>query len=150
MPLYYLETSALVKLYILEAGSDRLLRIAKNLENRLAILSLSPVEVRSAIRRRERAGDIDSKVAALVLDQMTQHLTARFIQQDLDTKVLAVSFDLIDRYALRAYDAVQLAGCITFIREADPQPVTLVCSDIALLEAARSESLIILDPCSSI
>ena len=107
MALYYLETSALVKLYVLEPGSDRLLRIANNLaDNRLAVLAVSPVEARSAIRRRERVGDIDSKTAALILDRLQQHLESRFLRQPLNDSVLDGALEIIDRYALRAYDAI--------------------------------------------
>ncbi len=149
MALYYLETSALVKLYVQEPGSDRLLQIAKNSqENRLAVLALSPVEARSAIRRRERAGDIDPKTAALILDRLRQHMEAVFIRQGLTDTVLDSAMEMIDRYALRAYDAIQLAGCLTLKTAAGTDLPTFVCSDQQLLEAARSELLAVLDPCA--
>jgi predicted nucleic acid-binding protein len=50
---------------------------------------------------------------------------------------------MIDRYPLRAYDAVQLAGCLVLSAIED---LTFVCSDLQLLEAARSEQLSVLDP----
>lgn len=147
MALYYLETSALVKLYVLEPGSDRLLRLASNVsENRFAVLAISPVEARSAIRRRERAGDIDSKSAALILDRLRQHLETRFLRQAVNDTVLDGALEMIDRYELRAYDAVQLAGCLALKLAAGAESPTFVCSDRHLLEAARSELLAILDP----
>ena len=93
LALYYLETSALVKLYVLEPGTDRLLEIVSNVsENRLAVLVLSPVEARSAIRRRERAGDIDANAATLILDRLQQHTETRFVRQVVnDTKFEACS-----------------------------------------------------------
>jgi uncharacterized protein len=149
LALYYLETSALVKLYVLEPGTDRLLQLASNLsENRLAVLAISPVEVRSAIRRRERAGDIDSKTAGLILDRLRQHLEARFLRQALNDTVLDGALEMIDRYALRAYDAIQLAGCLALRTAAGTDLPTFVCSDRQLLEAARSELLSVLDPCA--
>lgn len=151
MALYYLETSALVKLYVQEPGSDRLLQIASNWsENRLAVLALSPVEARSAIRRRERAGDIDPGTATLILDRLRQHLETIFIRQALSDTVLDGALEMIDRYALRAYDAVQLAGCLALKTGAGKESPTFVCSDQQLLEAARSELLPVLDPCASL
>ena len=80
MALYYLETSALVKLYVREPGTERLLQIASNAsQNRLAVLALSVDEARSAIRRRQRAGDIDPKAAALVLDRLQYLMEGRFL-----------------------------------------------------------------------
>jgi uncharacterized protein len=147
LALYYLETSALVKLYIREPGTDRLLQLASNVdENRFAVLALSQVEFRSAIRRRQRAGDIDSKIASLVLDRFGQHLEARFLRQVLNDSVLDIASEMIDRYALRAYDAVQLAGCLALKTAVGEEPSTFVCSDQQLLDAARSELLSVLDP----
>lgn len=138
-----------MKLYIREAGTDRLLQLASNLtDNRLAVLALSHVEFRSAIRRRERAGDIDSKVASLVLDRFDQHLEARFLRQVLTDSVLDVASEMIDRYALRAFDAVQLAGCLALKTAVGAETPIFVCSDRQLLEAAASELLAVLDPCA--
>jgi uncharacterized protein len=149
LALYYLETSALVKLYVLEAGTDRLLQIARNLsENRLAVLALTPVEARSAIRRRERAGDIDAEAATLILDRLQLHTETRFVRQLVNDTVLDGAMELIDRYALRAYDAVQLAGCLALKTLGGMELPTFVCSDQQLLQAARSELLPILDPCA--
>lgn len=149
LALYYLETSALVKLYVQEPGTDRLLQLASNVsDNRLAILAISPVEARSAIRRRELAGDIDPKTATLILDRLQQHVETRFIRQALNDTVLDGALEMIDRYALRAYDAIQLAGCLALSASTTVEPPAFVCSDQQLLEAARSELLAVLDPCA--
>ncbi|HKS80394.1 MAG TPA: type II toxin-antitoxin system VapC family toxin [Candidatus Acidoferrales bacterium] len=148
MALYYLETSALVKLYIIEPGTARLLRLAaENEENRLAILALSPIEVRSAIRRRERAGDIDSKSANLILDRLRRHAETRFLTQPMSQAILDGALEIIDRYALRAYDAIQVAGCLALKGPSSAGAPVFVCADRQLLDAARSELLAVLDPC---
>ena len=55
MALYYLETSALVKLYVRERGSERMLGLATGSEAHLfAILAVAQVEFHSAVRRRQR------------------------------------------------------------------------------------------------
>ena len=147
LALFYLETSALVKLYVREPGTDRLLQLTRSSsDNRFAVLAISVVEARSAIRRRERAGDINPQAAALVLDRMQQHLVTKFLRQPLNDAVLDGALELVDRYALRAYDAVQLAGCLVLKTTVGMAPPTFVCSDQQLLEAARSELLPILDP----
>jgi len=64
LALYYLETSALVKLYVYEPGTDRLLGLtASDAGHRFAILSLAQVEFRAAIRRRQRVGEIPDSAA---------------------------------------------------------------------------------------
>lgn len=145
--LYYLETSALVKLYVREPGTDRLVQLVSNSsENRFAVLALSPIEARSAIRRRERAGDINSQIAAMILDRLQQQMESRFVRQALDDTVMGTASEMIDRYALRAYDAMQLAGCLAFSPRLGAESPTFISCDQQLLEAARSELLAVLDP----
>lgn len=146
MALYFLDTSALVKLYVQEPGTDRLLYlIGDQPESRFAVLSISVVELRSAIRRRQRAGDIEASVASAVLESAQRHMESRFLRQPVNDAVIDTSLEIIDRYALRACDAVQLSGCLVICGTA-AEPFAFVCSDHRLLEAARSEQLKVLDP----
>jgi uncharacterized protein len=145
LSLYFLDTSALVKLYVQEPGTDRLLPLVGNRQNRFAVLTISVVEVRSAIRRRQRAGDIDNQAATAILESLKSHLETRFIRQAINDTVIDAALELIDRHALRAYDAVQLAGCIVLCAIA-AGAFTFVCSDRRLLEAASLEQLKVLDP----
>lgn len=143
---YYLDTSGLVRLYMQEPGTDRLLSlISDQRENRFAVLAISIVEVRSAIRHRQRAGDIDASVAAAILENVQSHMATRFIRQLINDTVIDTALEMSDRYALRAYDAVQLAGCIVLCAMT-AEAFTFVCSDRKLLEAADSEQLKVLDP----
>ena len=150
MALYFLETSALVKLYVREPGTDRLLHLVGDLvSNQFVVSALSAIEVRSAIRRRERAGDIDRKTANLILDRLQRHLESKFQLQVMTDAVLDGALEIIDRYALRAYDAVQLAGCLALAAKGGTESLTFVCSDQQLLEAARFELIAVLDPCAA-
>jgi predicted nucleic acid-binding protein len=145
--LYYLETSALVKLYVREPGTDRLLWLTRpELNHRFALLAITPVEFRSAIRRRQRAGDIERRVAVGIINRFTRHIETMFIQQALSEAVLDTASRLIDRYPLRAYDAVQLAGCLVLKAMSGKEDPIFVCSDRPLLGVAGSERLPLLDP----
>jgi predicted nucleic acid-binding protein len=146
LALYFLDTSALVKLYVQEPGTDRLLHLVSDQsENRFAVLAISVVELRSAIRRRQRAGDIEASIATAVLESLQRHMESRFLRQAVNDAVIDAALEMIDRYALRAYDAVQLAGCLVICGTV-AEALTFVCSDHRLLEAARSEQLKVLDP----
>lgn len=149
MAFYYLETSALVKLYVRESGTERVLALANRAtENRLAILALTQVELRSAVRRRERNGEIPPLVATQLLEAFKRHLEQRFVSQMVNDFVLDVASALVDRHALRAYDAVQLAGYLALRGSTGTEVPIFVCSDHGLLEAARLEGIPILDPAS--
>jgi predicted nucleic acid-binding protein len=146
LALYFLDTSALVKLYVQEPGTDRLLPLVTDQpEHRFAILGISTVEIRSAIRRRQRAGDIDAGTAAAILASVQSHTETRFIRQVINDTVIDSALEMIDRYPLRAYDAIQLAGCLV-LGAITEEAYTFVCSDHRLLEAARSERLRTFDP----
>jgi predicted nucleic acid-binding protein len=135
-----------VKLYIRESGTERMLSLAADPESpRLAILSLARAELYSAVRRRERAGDLDGVVVRQLLDRFESHLKTRFLRQSVSDPVLDLACALIDRHPLRAYDALQVAGCLVLKSVAPVTPV-FVCADRQLLEAAETEGLIWLDP----
>jgi uncharacterized protein len=146
---YYLETSALVKLYVREPGTEHLLGLAaRSSENRLAILALAQVEFRSALRRRERNGEIPSLVATQLLEAFGRHVKGRFLTQTVTDFVLDTACALVDRHALRAFDAVQLAGYMVLKSAGGTDMPVLVCSDQDLLVAAQREGALVLDPCS--
>jgi len=138
-----------VKLYVREVGTDRLLKLAASRQaNKFAVLSLASVELRSAVRGRERIGEIDSAAASGLLASFQRHLEAKFLKQGLTDSVLDVASLLVDRHGLRAYDAVQLSGYLALKTISGTEVPIFVCADRALLDAANRERLLVLDPCA--
>jgi predicted nucleic acid-binding protein len=133
----FLDTSALVKMYVREAGSQALLEVAR--ARPTSILSVSRVEMASAVWRRCRSGDITEGDAASVLDRLAVDTSARIRVHALDDEVLDRALDLLTRHSLRAHDALQLAGAVTI--RAAPGALVFACADESLLEAARGEGL---------
>ena len=149
MAFYYLDTSALVKLYVREPGTERLLALAaRSSENRLAVLALAQVEFRSAVRRRERSGEIPSPIASQLLETFKRHIEGRFLVQMVTDFVLDTACALVDRYALRAFDAVQLAGYMVLKSAGGADIPVFVCCDQELLNAAQREVALVMDPCA--
>lgn len=150
MALYYLETSALVKLYVYEPGTERLVGLtADNAGHRFAILSLAQVEFRSAIRRQQRGGEISGSEADALIDSFHRHLEGRFVVQPFTEALLDVALALIDGYPLKGYDAMQLAGYLMLRSISGAEEPIFVCADKTLLSAARNEGCPILDPSSA-
>jgi hypothetical protein len=145
----YLDTSALVKLYVRETGTERMLALAHpDAGHRLAIVSLSRIEFRAAIRRRAKLGDVEPLVAEGLLRDFGQHAANIFQVQPLNDVVLDEAAGAIDRHALRAYDAVQLGGCLALrssLRSAIE--VQFVCADASLFAAACADGLTAINPC---
>lgn len=147
MALYYLETSALVKLYVFEPGTERLVSLAaSSAGHRFAILALAQVEFRSAIRRQERGGEISRSEADALIESFRQHSEGRFVVQPFTDSLLDVALALIDGYPLRAFDAMQLAGYLMLRSISGAEEPVFVCADKALLSAARNEGCPVLDP----
>ena len=117
---------------------------APEADNDFAILSVAIVEFRSAVRRRQDAGDLEPNVATGLVELFHEHLETRFIRQPIVDFTVEAAADLVDRYRLRAYDAIQLSGCLTVAGSATG--CIFACADSALLEAARAEGLLVLDP----
>lgn len=146
MSTYYLDTSALVKLYVQEAGSEQMLELASDLEqDTLAVLELTRAEARSAIRRREREGDFVTAEANRLVSQLDHDLGEAFLCQPATPQVVEEACRLLDRYPLKAYDALQLGGCIA-LAPAAPSAVQFVSADETLLRAAEAEGLTVLNP----
>jgi predicted nucleic acid-binding protein len=147
LALFYLDTSALVKLYVREPGTEALLRLASRQHgHRFTTLSTAEVEFRSAIRRRERAGDLERNLADQLIRRFENHLETRILRQPLNESVLETASALIDTYPLRAYDAVQLAGCLMLRAAAGRDQPVFVCADVDLLETANRLKLSTLNP----
>lgn len=146
MAVYYLDTSALVKLYVQELGTDVVLSLTSDLENdQLAILDLARVEFRAAVRRRERASDIDSAQAFQILSQFDEHVSELYLTQPCNSSVVEEAVRLLDHQALRAYDAVQLAGAVV-LQGNGLSEMTFVCADKDLVKAAKTEGLTVINP----
>ena len=146
MGVYYLDTSALVKLYVREPGTDEMTRLADAAAgNKLAILSLSRVEFRAAVRRRERLSDVTREVADTLIARMEAHLETIYLVHPATDSVIEEATALLDRHPLRAYDALQLAGCLSLRARSNERP-SFVCSDQVLLRAAEDEGLAVIDP----
>jgi predicted nucleic acid-binding protein len=146
LALYYLETSALVKLYVYELGTERLLALDSEAGHKFSILSLAQVEFRAAIRRRQRGGEISGSQADGLIESFDRHLEGRFVVQPFTESLLDVALALLDGYPLKGYDAMQLAGYLMLRSISGAEEPIFVCADKTLLSAARNEGCPILDP----
>ncbi len=150
MGVYYLDTSALVKLYVREPGTEQMIRLASpSSGHTLAVLGLARVEFRAAVRQRERTGDVPHDAAEDLLARMENHLQNLYLVQPVMEAVIEEAAALLDRHPLRAYAAVQLAGCLSLRSRLSERP-SFVCSDRQLLGAAEQEGLTVLDPAAEL
>ena len=144
----YLDTSALIKLYIEEEGTAQVIGLLEGSDGpQPIILDVTLIESRSAVRRREREGDIPRADADRILQRIEADVSSSFLVQPSTWAVMEEAARLIDWYPLRTYDALQLAGCLV-IRNRVPAPFTFVCADAQLCKVAGKEDLTTLNPLS--
>ena len=103
---------------------------------------ISGALLRQATDQRLPAVDADR-----ILKQIEEDAASSFLVQPSTAAVVEDAARLIDRHPLKAYDALQLAGRL-MARRGTPAPVTFVCADTRLCDAARVEGLTVLNPIS--
>lgn len=146
MSCYFLESTAFVKLFVQEPGTDALIRLMETVEdNRKLIAASAPLEVYSAIRRRARAGAISAEDAISALDILRVE-AARMVQEPLNPAVLEAARQLVDRTELRWPDAIQVGAAIVAREMFQGTEIIFVSASQNLLDAAKSEGFNVLNP----
>ena len=137
----FLDTSALVKLYILEAGSAPMERIVR-LSLSVSVSMLAEFEFLSALQRRRIGETLSEEQALQAKAAFYLDWTSSYRRQLLSDEVLSVARNLLGKHRLRTLDSMQLASAMVLAKPT----VTFVTADRALAETARLEGLATYDP----
>jgi uncharacterized protein len=147
---YYVDSSGLVKRYVREGGTGWVRRLTRrNPSTVIYIARIAAVEVTSAVARRRKGKTLTSAKASSILRRFRQHLAGRYTVVEITPALFNEAMRLANTYALRAYDAVQLAAALEINhneQDAGFAPVTLISADHALNVAALAEGLSVDDP----
>ena len=136
----YVDTSALVKLYVSEVGSPEV-REKVDRADSLATSLVTYVEVRAAIARRVREGDVSREAQDGLLSTLEadwEHYAGVGVSDPL----CRFAAELCDRHPLRGVDALHLASALT-VKARGGEPVLFLCFDERLRRAAQAEGLLI-------
>ena len=146
MASHYFDTSALLKFYIQEEGSGVIADLIQDIrDDGISILDITLLELRSAVRRREREGNMSELEANRIIDRIYEDRASLYLVQSLNLSVTEETIRVLDTHPLKTLDALQLAGCLIISRDM-PEPPTFVCADTRLNNAARLEGLATLNP----
>jgi predicted nucleic acid-binding protein len=141
----YLDTSALIKAYVIEAGSDWIRTLVKPDQTPTVFTSqLTVVEAVCAFARRRREGVLSAEHHARILTSF--EYDAKYLYNTLTVEIAVVESAkrLANLHPLRAYDAVQLASAWLAnekLVQAGHPPLTFICADDRLLAIAQVEGL---------
>jgi predicted nucleic acid-binding protein len=133
----YLDTSALVKLYVDEPGRPAVVAQV-DAAAAVATVRLTYVEARAAFARKRRDGGLDGRGLRHVVERLDGHWAA-YTVGDVGEPLVRRAGILAERHHLRGYDAVQLAAAIELHREG--AAVAFACFDDHLRRAAGREKL---------
>ncbi|MDP1654339.1 MAG: type II toxin-antitoxin system VapC family toxin [Rhodocyclaceae bacterium] len=130
----FCDTSALLKLYIVEAGSDELKARVQEAEA-VAVCRVAWAEAHAALSRRARdvpedADAVEQAKAALAADW------PHFVILDIDQTLVERAGEYADTFALRSYDSIQLAAAFEVGRLSE-SPIYFACFDTRLNKAAK-------------
>lgn len=145
MIIYYLDTSAILKLYLLsESGAEFMRRLIEGTTHDEAfyISSFGLLEVKAAIVRRIS----DIGVIERALSQFSQDMANLLKIVRLNEYILYQALSETENHRLRAGDAIHLATALSIATTVDSSQVFMVCSDAELLEASQAAGIGALDP----
>jgi predicted nucleic acid-binding protein len=152
MGLAFLDTSAVVKLYVRERGSAWIRRFVK--KQKIVISELTLFEIITVLRRRHSEGEFTEKQARILINRILNDvLTFEVIKLGGNTQVdalLAQSFSLPVMLRLRALDGILMiaaAEALDFAKNSvPPEPFTFISSDVQFLRVMQHQGYTVENP----
>jgi len=140
----YFDSSALVKRYFAETGSDWVVARCQNPAALIATVEISRVEIAAAFAGKLRGNFITPTEYQQVRSELAADSQERYHLLQVTTERIDEAIELTARHKLRGYDAIHLA-CALNLNQAlladQLPPLTFVTADLELLVAARAEAL---------
>lgn len=155
MTTYYFDSSALVKLYYPETGSEWIEQIVNDLDeesrpaNLIVITQIGIVEVAAAFARLQRTGQITQDQRDHLYTSILEDDNIAFRSYALTEDIVKLAAGLTQKHTLRGYDAVHLASAIKLdqrISRAGYARLKFISADNQLCNASIAEGLTTINP----
>jgi uncharacterized protein len=135
----YLDTSALIKRFVAEVGSETVDDLIGK-SGPVMIAKIGFAEVHAGLKRKQREGALSGQDYALSVRQFEADWV-HYHRIDLLDDILQLARDLIQQHPLRGFDAIHLASALS-AKRATGEDLSFAAADTRLLRAAESEHLI--------
>ena len=146
MNVYFVDTSALAKRYLDEAGSSWTLGWVEPPAGNIVVVSeMASIEMFSLFARREREAKLTSVNAAALRIDFLLHVEQEYLTVLLDSATVRQAQTLVTTYSLRTLDAIQLACALQAVSTLGTS-MTFVSADNNPLAAARAKGFVIDNP----
>ena len=130
----FCDTSALVKLYILE-DSSRDMQALAGAASAIAVCRIAWAEMMAALARRVREFPNDTDAIEVVRKRLRADWP-RYVVVEVTQALVELAGEYADTFALRGYDSVQLAAART-LQDMAGEEIQFTCFDTRLGKAAR-------------
>lgn len=137
MPNRFFDTSALVKYYVDEVGSDWVTTLITEPDAQNYIAYVTGVEMTAALARRKLTTS---------LKQFETDFEHGYRRLTLPKATLEQARTLARQHKLRGYDAIQLASALALANALGQANVEFICADRELLAVARRQRLHVGNP----
>lgn len=132
----YLDTSSLVKLYVEEEDSSRVVDLVRS-SKVIATSLIAYAEARSAFARRFRENAFTPQQYKRLVSFFNEDWD-KYLIVKLTKELVWLAGDLAEKRKLRGFDAIHLSSALTLRRELSA-PVIFSCSDRNLQKASQLE-----------
>lgn len=142
----YIDTSALVKFFHNENGTEKITELISS-DNRICISELAKIEFFSSLYRKYRAREIDDKMLALAIEGFEEQIN-KFLIEPIKSIIIKEAELLLKKHGqnegLRTLDSIHLA---TFSLISEKNWI-FVASDKRLCDIAEKLNFEIINPLS--
>jgi predicted nucleic acid-binding protein len=142
LPEAYVDTSAFIKRFLLEAHTEQMEQFIAQGDYRLVLSSLSLIEIKSVLKRKQRENSLGADTARKIAQQVQIELASKALGlHSVDAQTIALAGQLVDSLAspLGTLDAIHLASAKA------AKCAMLVSADKQLVKAAHEADLLVLD-----
>lgn len=148
MPIFYFDTSAIVKRYYREAGSDVLDKIFELKERSFAVSFWAVLEFVVALSAKMRRKEISQEAFNAAISRFLKDLLDMFTIIEVSNELVAGAIPLAVKYSLPSSDCLQLASVLHLERILVPmgEKVVFICADKDLCRASEREGINCIDP----
>ena len=134
------DTSAMVKRYFVEGGSERVLEVFFTPGMTVYAGQLVRTELASALGRRVREGSLSLHESDVLMRTFLSHERRVYTPLALTSRVQRRAESLLFRHALRAADAIHVANALELLALLS-EPLIFLTADRRQADAAEAEGL---------
>jgi predicted nucleic acid-binding protein len=140
----FFDTSALVKRYYDEPGTEFVDSLITDDDTKVVLTSIAVIETVSAFRRKYNRDDISDGVLNELLASFFEEALSEFLILPTEESLLINSFELVLEDDLRALDSLQLSAALSVSENVED--LVFVSADKELVDVAESNGLNAVNP----